>query len=262
VPNAVVLDGQLSTLRSTGFVHLSDPSPTAQEAFARAARVLAPVSEEGIAPLAVLGDFVLPPRDGPPSRDFQLLHFDFGIPLDPVAPADVGQYTALHVSARVSSSTAVTRLVPLAALLGQQAWPPVPELLRRFRAYGHSHGARRGTTGYTEGSLARIIEAASGRQPTLPSVKTEPGFLCGNELASTDSEREFLAERGACVMEVEMEVHLQPGELLIFDNLRLAHGRHGVRSPGELHQRVYGYRALPASGQRSLRSRVLAAFER
>ena len=40
-------------------------------------------------PLAVIGDFVIPPSNGPPSRDFQTLHLDFGIPLVPVAATDV-----------------------------------------------------------------------------------------------------------------------------------------------------------------------------
>jgi hypothetical protein len=45
--------------------------------------------------------------------------------------------------------------------------------------YGDSHGAWDNSAGYVEGSLARIVEAALGWTPALPSVKEDPEFLCG-----------------------------------------------------------------------------------
>jgi 8-oxo-dGTP pyrophosphatase MutT (NUDIX family) len=59
--------------------------------------------------------------------------------------------------------------------------------------------------------------------------------------------------------DAEIDIDLQPGELLLFDNLALAHGRRGKRQPGELRQRVYGHRLEPAA-QRKLRNHVLTAF--
>lgn len=44
------------------------------------------------------------------------------------------------------------------------------------------------------------------------------------------------------------------------DNLRLAHGRSGVRRPGELRQVVFGHRALDRKGQAEVRDMVLRAF--
>ena len=35
--------------------------------------------------------------------------------------------------------------------------------------------------GYSEGSFARVIDAVGPSTPLLPSVKTDPDFLCGNE---------------------------------------------------------------------------------
>jgi len=52
----------------------------------------------------------------------------------------------------------------------------------------------------------------------------------------------------------------QPGDLLVFDNLALAHGRRGTRQPGELHQRIFGRPALSVGEQIEFRDRVLAAF--
>ena len=208
----------------------------------------------------VIGDFVVPPATGPPSREFQTLHFDFGLPLVPVVPNDVARFTALHVAADQAAGEAATRLVPLRSLLAARQWPDRDELLRRFAAYGASHGAWDDAAGYSEGSLARIIEAAIGHPPVLPSVKTEPGFLCGTEFASLADELRFLTHRELHPEAVGVEICLRPGELLVFDNLAIAHGRRGRRRPGELHQRIFGHRTATVDRQRDLRERVLAAF--
>jgi hypothetical protein len=253
---------QPATLTTSGFASIPGPFGTTDQAFAAAADVIGETDADSHPqPLEVIGDFVIPPVPGPPSRDFQTLHFDFGLPLDPVLASDVARFTALHIPAGSRSTDALTRLVPLEGLLSQRTWPDRGELLRRFAAYGESHGARAEEEGYREGSFARVIEAAAGGVPRLPSVKANPDFLCGNEFAGIDSELDFLAAHGLCVQDVQIEVALRPGEAVVFDNLLLAHGRRGVRQPGELRQRVYGYRALPPGRQCEVRDRVLAAFE-
>ena len=75
------------------------------------------LSEE---PLTVIGEFVIPAPDGAESRDFQTLHFDFGLPLDPKIAQDVARYTALYVGRDGAHVSAITRLVPLVALLRQR----------------------------------------------------------------------------------------------------------------------------------------------
>jgi hypothetical protein len=215
----------------------------------------------GVAALEVVGSFVLPPLDGRASRDFQTLHFDFGLPLDPTSELDVGRFTALHVPFGFEGVSAVTRLVPLAPLLAQRMWPGRAELVDRMVAYGETHGAWDSGQGYVEGSLARLVEAAAGSR-LLPSVKADPGFLCGTEFDSVLSEARFLEQRGVRVDAVEVDVALSPGELLVFDNLAVAHGRRGSRRPGELHQWVFGAKAVGLAEQRRIRDRVLAAFDR
>jgi hypothetical protein len=110
------------------------------------------------------------------------------------------------------------------------------------------------------GSLARVVEAAVGA-PRLPSVKSTPGFLCGMEFDTLDAELSFFERLGLNIASVQVEVALDRGDLLVFDNFALAHGRRGSRRPGELHQRVYGHRALPAAAQRALRDQFLTAFD-
>jgi hypothetical protein len=253
------MDGE-TTLRENGFVLLDEQFLRADEAFTYARSLIEPRDGEDIAPLSIIGDFVLPPVDGSATRDFQTLHFDFGLPLDPKANQDIARYTALYIPVDATKVSAVTRLVPLRPLLEQRAWPPGAELLERLVAYGRTHGAWDDALGYVEGSLARIVEAAAGAAPELPSVKTDQQFLCGLEFQSLPAELAFFAHHGLRIEDVALDVPLAPGELLVFDNLALAHGRRGTRAPGELRQRVFGHSRLQSSAQRQLRDRVLSAF--
>ena len=248
-------------LHSYGFARIAGPLETTHDADeASGALVDACRLRNGLPPLSVIGEFVVPPPDAGETRDFQMLHFDFGLPLDPKTHQEVARYTALYVHAHVASVRAVTRLVPLVALLSQRSWPPPRELVDRLTCYGRTHGAWDDDRGYVEGSLARLVEAATAcRSPFLPSVKIEPGFLCGLEFDSLSAELAFFERHGLRIDDVEISVDLQPGELLVFDNLAVAHGRRGTRKPGELHQRMFGHTLQPAA-QRRLRDGVLAAF--
>ena len=247
----------LGALRRRPFVRFHGPFERVDDARVNARQVV----DGAVQPsLAVIGDFVIPPPEGLASRDFQTLHLDFGVPLAPATPTDVARFTALHIPAGARQSGAVTRLVPLRLLLAARSWPSRDELVRRFVRYGDSHGMREDATGYVEGSLARIVEAAVGGTPALPNVKTDTGFLCGMEFAGLDEELTFFARHDLHVDAVTIDVRLEPGELLVFDNLALGHGRRGVRRPGELHQRVFGHRALPVAQQVELRDQLLAAF--
>jgi len=253
------ISDEVMALSDFGFVVVPGPFARPQDAWS-AARDLIDTAAGADAPLAVLGDFVIAPPDAAPTRDFQTLHFDFGLPVAPVASADVARFTALHVAIHAPASDAATRLVPLRSLLAGGPWPDHDELLGRLASYGHSHGAWDDSAGYSEGSLARIVEAALGRTPVLPSVKAEPDFLCGTEFATISEETDFFTQRGLRVDIVGIEVCLRPGELLVFDNLALAHGRRGVRRPGELNQRVFGHRDPSAERQVEVREQVLAEF--
>jgi hypothetical protein len=63
-------------------------------------------------------------------------------------------------------------------------------------AYGESHGAWDPTQGYTEGILGRLIDAADGGDPGLPSVRAMRDFLCGTEFADADDESRFFTSHG------------------------------------------------------------------
>jgi hypothetical protein len=256
------VDGYVSAIRHRGFAWIRNEFRDSAEAFEAARELIAACcTSDGSAAPVLIGDFVLPPVDGPSTRGFQTLHFDFGLPLAPRFALDLARYTALQIPVGHGGTTALTRLVPLAGLLSQRHWPARPELLQRLSAYGSTHGAWDDARGYVEGSLARLVEAAAGAA-ALPSVKTEPGFMCGTEFGNLRAEIAFFERHALRLQSVEIEVGLRPGELLVFDNLSLAHGRRGARRPGELRQWVFGERGLDVVGQRAVREAVLSAFER
>jgi alpha-ketoglutarate-dependent taurine dioxygenase len=82
------------------------------------------------------------------------------------------------------------------------------------------------------------------------------------EFDTLRSEERFFERHGLRVSDVQQEVALSAGQLLVFDNLAVAHGRRGVRRPGELRQWVFGEEALGVDAQRWVRDRILIAFNR
>jgi hypothetical protein len=257
VVEASALAGELL---GRGFVHVREPLEDAARAWATARSVFAAAARSDamgvdMPGLEVVGEFTVPPP-GALRRDFQALHIDFGLPVEAGAPADVARFTALYVDLRRPSTSALTRVVPLETLLGQRTWTDPGTLLARLRRYGKGCGVG---AHYVEGILGRLVEAADD-SAALPSP-ADPNFLCGLEFASLSAERAHFARHSLDLEAVEQCVRLGPGELLVFDNLRTAHGRAGTRRPEELHQLCIGYRGLDTETQRTLSRRVLAAFE-
>ena len=245
-------------LLERGFAYFRAGPPDKRTAWAVAREVFAAAAQRAgaldLPPLETVGEFSVPPA-GALRRDFQALHIDFGLPIDGCEGVDVARFTALYVESRHPPTTAFTRVVPLRALLGQREWPSRRTLLGRLRSYGAGGYAG---SGYVEGILARLVEAADGCS-ALPSTG-EPGFLCGMEFSSVPEERAHFARHGLRLDSVERRIALRPGELLLFDNLAIAHGRVGTRRPEELHQLCVGYRGLGTIGQRAVLDSVLDAF--
>lgn len=111
-----VVRGTTAALNADGFVRIDGPFQTRDAAFDAASSLIEECRlERGLPPMSIIGDFVIPPFDGAVTRDFQTLHFDFGLPLDPKVAQDVARYTALYIPADIADARAATRLVPRTA---------------------------------------------------------------------------------------------------------------------------------------------------
>lgn len=239
-----------------GFAHVDGQWRDRRHAWRYARRVFTEASltdplSRGMPDLEVIGEFTVPPPDAP-QRPFQALHIDFGLPLGGAIPVDVARFTALLRDARESQGRASTRLLSLRRLLAHQSWAERPLIARRL---GRIASADR----RVEGILGRVIEVARAGRELVPLGT--PGHLCGMEFDSIEHERSFFADMGLPLTDVEEQVFLGPGELLLIDNLGTAHGRSGVRDVAELYQLFVGYSSLHAPEQQRLLDRFLSVFD-
>lgn len=243
-------------LAGRGFAHLVAAFPNPEAGWRCAREIFATANEldplgDGLPELTVVGEYLVPPP-GAVQRPFQALHLDFGLPLGTGQLVDVARFTALFADPARGGSGAVTRVVPLAPLLAQRAWPDCDVIADRL--------ARTASGGRTvEGIFGRIIEVADEGSSLTPLGT--PGFLCGMEFSSLADEHAYFDRIGIPLEGIEQSITLGRGELLVLDNLRTAHGRSGQRNPQELHQLFAGYPSLSRSQQRVLLDRVLAAFQ-
>jgi hypothetical protein len=247
--------GLAAALIERGFARVPGRWPDTPAAWHTAVAIAAAARDRdplcaGLPPLAVVGEFTVPPQ-GVAQRDFQALHIDYGVPKLGGPPVAVSRFTALYLDPGRAGSGSATRIVPLRPLLGQRPWPARATISARL-----CRGA--GDDSLVEGILARIVESADQSQD-LPAQDTD-GFLCGLEFATLAEERRYFAGHGLHLPAAEEEVVLASGELLVFDNLLTAHGRRGRRHPGELHQLCIGFPALDLPGQVRLLDRILTAF--
>lgn len=193
------------------------------------------------------------------------MHFDLGHPLFPRHPADLCLYVALYLPADGRPSAAATRVAAIDAFRRTGGWGSVAGIERRLRRYAQSHGSSwdwEGDSGHRVSCFARIIDALCAPH-RLTNFRTTPrdrwyeASAAGHEFQSLEAERAYYASCGIVLGDIEEQVVLRPGQLLVINNVRSVHGRVGRRVPGEVCQFVVGARQV-APGNASVLREYLA----
>ncbi len=181
---------------------------------------------------------------------FQALHYDMGQPFGTDVDQTLYTISALWRSPDTPANPAAkTRLVSLKDLLSQKTFGS-PEVVReRLMAYVDSFG-----DGWVKpepfntkrlACFARIIDAISGQNELTKQIDTMIGQVFEYDenldgVTGLQQEQAFFQQAGLDLPAVEQQIEILPGQMLIFDNQRVVHGRIGERKARELDNFIYG----------------------
>jgi hypothetical protein len=250
---------------SQGFT-IIDEVGTPQCAVEEMERLIGSLDTSRILPLEGLIDRVrlakadhIPVCDDVVSTAFQILHFDMGFPfleaMSELLVTHVGIYLPVDTD---HSVTARTRLLPLNGLfceLAQSSADLEDRLVNYVRRYGDGWGDT--NTGRLA-CLARLLDAVTGKEELAGQRDKVVGQWFGTDQwlepdVAHHLELNFFERHGVDIVAREIEVLLRPGQLLIVDNLRVAHGRIGTRRSKEICNLMYGVSDLNAAEVRNAR---------
>jgi len=191
----------------------------------------------------------IPVCDDSVETSFQALHFDMGQPMMSLEPQNMFLITGLYIAAGQTPKTAATRVINLRGLLKDPKFGTVEEIDEKILGYVKKHG-----DGWTYpdkvntfriSCFARIMDAVAGTEEladyfdkSMAQWFQDPDNKNGHH--SKDGEKEFYAKRGIDLDTIEEDLVLKPGEILVVDNMRTAHGRIGKRDARETLQFMYG----------------------
>lgn len=203
----------------------------------------------------------IPVCDDVVATSFQILHFDMGLPVD-----GAGQLLVTHVGVYLPmdtthSVTARTRLVELDGLLAghgftaEEVAARVLDYTRRFGDGWEDHNTLR------LAALVRLIDAMADKPTVHDQIDKTVGqwFLQGESLdadAAHQQELDFLKSHGVDLAAREHQIALEPGQLLLLDNLRVVHGRVGRRRAREIYNFMFGVESIGAKDVVAIRRAV------
>ena len=189
----------------------------------------------------------IPICDDSVETSFQALHFDMGQPIMGSESQLMINAIALYHPFNTPVSDAHTRILSLKGLFANRfsAQEVEAKLLQYVKKYGDGWG---NINTYRLQCFARIIDAVSGthdladyRDKTMAQWFRDDKNLDG--MVSLKNEQLFYKLRGLDLNQFESFVALQPGQMVIIDNTRVAHGRLGKRSEKEIYQFMFGLQA-------------------
>ena len=212
----------------------------------------------------------LPCREPDIQETFQALHFDMGLPLAERSEQSGYLFTMLYFPADGEPGRAQTRIVETDQLLRQRRFHSERVRDERLRDYADRFG-----DGWTEpepyvtgrlGCFARVVDGMLESHELLSFHDKGTWEWFKDGPASPDGQREASAEiewwrrHGFRIEEIEERLTLEPGNALLFDNVRCAHGRIGARRSEEIWQIMWGVPHLDASEVALIRRHLASAL--
>ena len=191
-------------------------------------------------------------------------HFDMGLPV--IATHDyenVYLLTCLYFPMNESPSATRTRLFDTKGLL-KNFNLDLSEIEKNLVEYVMQYGD--GDERFKSGrlaSLGRVLEASLNCSPQLLHMRNHRiadwfnKNKFGKRQEGLEEEEKYFNLKGINLSDFEKNIHLSPGDLLVIDNTRMAHGRIGTRKAGEIYQLMYGVQGVNPSEIDQLRHCII-----
>ncbi len=189
---------------------------------------------------------LIPVCDDVVESSFQVLHLDMGQPIISKKPQTMYLITGLYAPIDKQGGTAKTRIVSLKGLFADPKWGTSQDIERKLIRYVTKYGDGWGDVNTKRLScFARVLDSVSGTTDVATFRDKTVGQWFQNEKRldaqeSMRNEYHFYKEKGIDLISLERHIQLQPGQVLIFDNTRVVHGRVGKRDAKEVYQFLFG----------------------
>ena len=189
----------------------------------------------------------IPVCDDVVETSFQALHLDMGQPLISEHPQTMYLITGLYLDPNAEPVSAKTRIISLQGIFADEnKWGAASEIEQRLVNYVKAYG-----DGWADinthrlACFARVLDAVGGTTDVAGFKDKTMGqwFINDKSVGAEEClkvERDFYSKHGIELAPIEQHIQLQPGQLLFFDNTRVAHGRFGQRKAKEVYQFMFG----------------------
>lgn len=204
------------------------------------------------------------------STGFQALHFDMGQPFlaKGIQPMYVinALYRPLSATPNIHGKTRIVNIHKLGKQKKFGSRTMVQErLLKYVRLYGDGWRHPLPVNTYRLACFARFIDAVSGLNSLTDKIDTQIGQCFeydSDEWGTTGLQHEydFFRKVGLDLAAVEEQVIIEPGQLLIIDNIRCVHGRVGPRQSRELLNVLFAVQAASKENIEAFSSFLVSEF--
>lgn len=203
--------------------------------------------------------------------DYQALHFDMGQPFYSEEEQDLYLFVALYMPMTSPKCQAKTRLLSLKQLGQSRSWPK--DLRKNIENYVKNHGdGWEKTKSYDFKNtwrlscFGRLVDGMFNGEElaAYTEMTTADWFQDGSDatygFVGLERELQFFKQHGIDTLPLENHYCLNPGELLIFDNVNAVHGRVGKREESEIYQFMLGVPRASVSDINFLREQIFDHF--